>query len=310
MAKIVAYGELLWDLLPSGEVLGGAPANFIFRINSFGDEGTLITRLGNDELGEKARKAVLAIGLSDEHIQTDYEFSTGTVDVKIDEEGTPDFTIIRDVAYDHIELSSEMTEQVRQADCLYFGSLIQRYGISKNTLKELIKESGEAIKFLDINLRKDCYTKETVKESLMAANILKINDEELLQVKQLTGLFCNDLRNMAGELVSRFGLDLILVTLGSKGAFLISNNSDVCYTAGYKVKLVDTVGSGDAFSAGFIHSYLAGEELQKALDFGNASGALAATTKGATVPFSKPDVLNFMRQECERTHHELFTLHI
>ena len=306
MAKIVAYGELLWDLLPSGQVLGGAPANFIFRLNSFGDEGTLITRLGNDELGKKAREAVLAIGLSDEHIQTDYEFPTGTVDVKIDASGSPDFTIIRDVAYDHIELSSEMVEQVRQADCLYFGSLIQRYGISKNTLRELIKESSGAIKFLDINLRKDCFTRETIHESLMAANILKINDDELMQVKQLAGLYCNDLRNLAGELVSRFGLNLVLVTLGAKGAFLISSNNDICYSAGHEVKLVDTVGSGDAFSAGFIHSYLAGEKLQTALDFGNAAGALAATTKGATVAFSKNEAMNFMKQSERRTCHELF----
>lgn len=306
MAKIVAYGELLWDLLPSGKVLGGAPANFIFRINTFGDEGVLITRLGNDEPGKKAREAVIAIGLSDEHIQTDYEFPTGTVNVKIDAKGSPEFTIIRDVAYDHIELSSEMTEQVRQADCLYFGSLIQRYGISKNTLRELVKESGNAIKFLDINLRKDCYTRETIRESLATANILKINDEELFQVKLLTGLYCNDIRNMAGELVSRFGIDLVLVTLGAKGAFLISRNNDMCYSAGHKVKLVDTVGSGDAFSAGFIHSYLSGENLQASLDFGNASGALAATTKGATVPFSKTDVLNFMEQSHERVTHELF----
>ena len=306
MAKIVAYGELLWDLLPSGEVLGGAPANFIFRINSFGDEGTLITRLGNDDLGEKARKAVTGIGLSDEHIQTDYEFPTGTVDVKIDADGIPDFNIIRDVAYDHIEISSEMVEQVQQADCLYFGTLIQRYGISKNTLRELIRESGNATKFLDINLRKNCYTKNTISESLMATDILKINDEELLEVKQMLGLYCNELKNIAGEIISRYKLRLVLVTLGSKGAFLISNKNDICYTAGYKVKLVDTVGSGDAFSAGFIHSFLNGEHLQFSLDFGNASGALAATTKGATAPFSKTDVLNFMEQSQERKVHEMF----
>ena len=306
MAKIVAYGELLWDLLPSGEVLGGAPANFIFRINSFGDEGTLITRLGDDELGEKAWKTVLSIGLSDEHIQTDYEFPTGTVDVKIDANGIPDFNIIRDVAYDHIEMSSEMAEQVRQADCLYFGTLIQRYGISKNTLKGLIKESGNAIKFLDINLRKDCFTEDIIRESLVAANILKINDEELLQVKEQLGLYCTELRNMAGELISLFRLDLILVTLGSKGAFLISKKNEIFYSAGYKVELVDTVGSGDAFSAGFIHSYLNGENLQTSLDFGNASGALAATTKGATAPFNKTDVLNFMNQPHERAFHDLF----
>ncbi len=306
MAKVIGYGELLWDLLPSGEVLGGAPANFIFRLNSFGDEGTLISRLGNDDLGRRARKTVIDIGLPDEHIQTDYEFPTGTVDVKIDDDGIPEFNIIHDVAYDHIELSSEMVEQVQQSDCLYFGTLIQRYGISKNTLKELIRKAGNAIKFLDINLRKNCYTENTISESLLVTDILKINDEELLEVKRILGLRCNELKNIAGELISHYKINLVLVTLGSKGAFLINNKSNIYYTAGYKVKLVDTVGSGDAFSAGFIHSFLKGESLKFALDFGNASGALAATTKGATMPFSKTDVLNFMEQKHERKVHEMF----
>ena len=306
MARIVAYGEILWDILPSGKVLGGAPANFIFRLNSFGDQGILISRLGNDELGENARAEVTGIGLTDEHIQTDFEFPTGTVDVKIDAEGIPDFTIIRDVAYDHIELTSEMVQQVEEADCLYFGTLIQRYGISKKTLRELIRESGDAIKFLDINLRKDCYTEEIIRESLMSCNILKINDEELPDVKNMLGLHCSELKNMAGEIVSRFDLDLILVTLGSKGAFLISKENDILYTAGYVVDLIDTVGSGDAFSAGFLHSYLHGESLQDSLEFGNASGALAATTKGATVSFSKNDVFGFMSQKHDRKIHGVF----
>lgn len=304
MAKIVAYGEILWDLLPNGELLGGAPANFIFRINSFGDKGSFISRLGNDKLGLKARSEVLEIGLSDEHIQTDYEFPTGTVKVKIDELGNPDFTIIRDVAYDHIELSSEMIDIVKDADCLYFGTLIQRYGISKNTLNELIKESNNAIKFLDINLRKDCYTEETIRESLTTCTILKINESELLTVKQLLNLYCNELKNMAGELVSRYELDLILVTLGFCGAFLISRNSEICYSAGYCINPVDTVGSGDAFSAGFIHSHLLGNDLQTSLDFGNAAGALAATTEGATSPFLKEDVLSFMQTNHKRTIHK------
>lgn len=306
MSKIVAYGEILWDILPSGKVLGGAPANFIFRLSSFGDQGTLISRLGNDELGRRARAEVTDIGLSDEHIQTDFEFPTGTVDIKLDAAGVPDFTIIKDVAYDHIELTSEMVKQVQDSNCLYFGTLIQRYGISKKTLKELIKESGSAMKFLDINLRKDCYTEETIRESLMNCDILKINDDELNQVKGMLGLHCSELKNIAGEIVSRYELDLILVTLGSKGAFLISRQNDILYTSGYKVELIDTVGSGDAFSAGFIHSYLLGENLQNSIEFGNASGALAATTKGATVPFSKAEVLDFMTQNHERMVHEIF----
>lgn len=297
MANIVAYGELLWDLLPDGKVLGGAPANFIFRVNSFGDKGMLITRLGDDKLGKEASKHVESIGLSLEHVQTDQVFPTGTVEVKLDKNGTPDFTIIKDVAYDHIEITGEMIDDVRESDCLYFGTLIQRYGISKNTLKELIKVAGNSIKFLDINLRKSCYTKQTIEDSFYATNILKINDEELLVVKDLLNISVNELKTIAGTLISKFNIDIVLVTLAANGAFVLNKGNEYFYDAGYEVKLVDTVGSGDAFSAAFIHSFLKNKDIREALALGNASGALAATTKGATTPFTKNDVLSFMKQK-------------
>ncbi|MDO9614259.1 MAG: PfkB family carbohydrate kinase, partial [Bacteroidota bacterium] len=151
--KIAAFGELLWDLLPTGRVLGGAPANFIYRINSFGDYGTLLSKVGNDKAGKDAREAIRRLGLSDENIQTDYEFPTGSVKVKIDENGNPDFNITTDVAYDHIEINYEMIDAFSEADCVCYGTLVQRYGISKNTLRELIHESPDVVKFLDINLR-------------------------------------------------------------------------------------------------------------------------------------------------------------
>lgn len=301
MAKIVAFGELLWDILPSGPVLGGAPANFIFRVNSFGDEGTLISRVGNDEPGREACRIVSQMGLSQKHLQIDSEFPTGTVDVRIDENGIPDFTIIRDVAYDHIEISAEMVELVKECDCLYFGSLIQRYGISKNTLRELIRESGQAMKFLDVNLRKDCYTESILRESLHMADIVKLNDAELLELKSMLGLYCSNLRNLAGELLSRFDLKIVLLTLGAEGAFLVSRDGDLCYSAGYQVDLVDTVGSGDAFSAGFIHSFLNGESLQNSLDFGNSCGAMVATYRGAIHPISKDSIIHFVGKSGIRT---------
>ncbi len=308
MAKVVAFGELLWDLLPSGKVLGGAPANFIFRVNSFGDTGLLISRVGNDTLGEDARRIVADLGLSTESIQTDFEFPTGTVEVALDEKGTPDFTIIHDVAYDHIEISSEMVQQVKDCNCLYFGSLIQRYGISKNSLKELIRESGSALKFLDVNLRKDCFSETVILDSLAAADIVKLNDAELLSLKPLLGLYCSELRNLAGEMLARFDLQIVLLTLGESGAFLINREGEMIYTPGYQVDLIDTVGSGDAFSAGFIHSYLNGATAQHALEFGNAAGALAATTRGATVAFSKTDLNEFLSQEWPRKIHPSFAM--
>lgn len=292
--KIAAFGELLWDLLPSGKVLGGAPTNFIYRINSFGDEGSLLSKVGNDKAGREAREALCNLGVSDENIQTDYEFPTGSVKITIDKNGVPDFNIITDVAYDHIEINAEMMDAFSQADCVCFGTLVQRYGISKNTLRELIHEAPDVVKFLDVNLRKKCYTAQTLEDSLRMANILKTNDEELLITKELLGLQNETLRDLAEEAIEKFKLDIILCTLGSNGAFCLTNDGVFYYDPGYQISLGDTVGAGDAFSAGFVHYYMNGYPIDEALRFGNAAGAMVATTTGATAPISKEEILNFM----------------
>lgn len=292
--KIAAFGELLWDILPNGKVLGGAPANFIYRINSFGDEGTLLSRVGNDRAGKEVREALRKLGVSDENIQTDYEFPTGQVKVKIDQAGNADFNIITDVAYDHIEINAEMMDAFSQADCVCFGTLVQRYGISKNTLRELIHESPDVVKFLDINLRKKCYTAATIEDSLKMTNILKTNDEELLITRDLLGLTSRSLKDLARETIEKFKLDILLCTLGANGAFCLTKEDVFYYDAGYQINLVDTVGSGDAFSAGFVHYYMNDHPIDVALRFGNAAGAMVATTTGATAPILKEDILNFM----------------
>lgn len=292
--KIAAFGELLWDLLPTGKVLGGAPANFIYRINSFGDHGTLLSKVGNDKAGRDAREALRKLGLSDENIQTDYEFATGSVKVKIDEHGNPDFNIITDVAYDHIEINAEMIDAFSEADCVCFGTLVQRYGISKNTLRELIHEAPDVVKFLDINLRKKCYTAASVDESLRMTNILKANDEELLITKELLGLKSKNLKDLAMEVLISFNIKIILCTLGSNGAFCLTQEDVFHYDPGYQINLGDTVGAGDAFSAGFVHYFMNGEAIEEALRFGNAAGAMVSTTTGATSPVSKEQILDFM----------------
>lgn len=291
--KIAAFGELLWDLLPNGKVLGGAPANFIYRINSFGDNGTLLSKVGNDKAGKEAREALKNLGVSDENVQTDYEFPTGSVKVKIDNFGNADYNIITDVAYDHIEINTEMMDAFGQADCVCFGTLVQRYGISKNTLRELIHESSEVVKFLDINLRKKCYTAASIEDSLRMTNILKTNDEELLITKDLLNLKHENLKDLAQETIEKYNLEIILCTLGSNGAFCLTNEDVFYYDPGYQISLGDTVGSGDAFSAGFVHYYMNGYPIDEALRFGNAAGAMVATTTGATSPIAKEEILNF-----------------
>ena len=304
--KIAAFGELLWDLLPNGKVLGGAPANFIYRINSFGDQGTLLSKVGDDREGKEAREALIRLGVSDENIQTDYEFPTGSVKVKIDEAGNADFDIIRDVAYDHIEINAEMMEAFSEADCVCFGTLVQRYGISKNTLRELIHQSSEVVKFLDINLRRKCYTATSIEDSLSMANILKTNNEELIITKELLGLKNEDLKELAQEVIAKYKLSMLLCTLGANGAFCLTNKGAFYYDPGYQVILGDTVGSGDAFSAGFVHYYMNGHLIEEALQFGNAAGAMVATTTGATSPISKKEILSFMKIPHRRNLIELF----
>lgn len=303
--KIAAFGELLWDLLPTGKVLGGAPANFIYRINSFGDRGTLLSKVGNDKAGREARQALRSLGLSDENIQTDYEFPTGSVKVKINEQGIPDFNIITDVAYDHIEINTEMIEAFSEADCVCFGTLVQRYGISKNTLRELIHESPDVVKFLDINLRKKCYTAASVEESLRMTNILKANDEELQMTKELLGLKGVTLKDLAKEVIEAFKIDIILCTLGENGAFCLTKDQLFHYDPGYQITLGDTVGAGDAFSAGFVHYYMNGKGIEEALRFGNAAGAMVSTTTGATSPISKVQILDFMNTPHKRNNIKL-----
>jgi len=292
--KIAAFGELLWDLLPDRKVLGGAPANFIYRINSFGDNGTLLSKVGNDKAGKEAREALKKLGVSDENIQTDYEFPTGSVKVKIDNYGNADYNIITDVAYDHIEINAEMIDAFSQASCVCFGTLVQRYGISKNTLRELIHESPDVVKFLDINLRKNCYTAASIEESLRMTNILKTNDEELLITKNLLNLKHENLKELAQETIEKYNLEIILCTLGSNGAFCLTKEDVFYYDSGYQISLGDTVGSGDAFSAGFVHYYMNDYPIDEALSFGNAAGAMVATTTGATSPISKKEILDFM----------------
>ncbi len=298
--KIAAFGELLWDFLPSGKVLGGAPANFIYRINSFGDKGTLLSKVGNDKAGKDIREALRSLGVSDENIQTDYEFPTGSVKVKVDGQGNADYNILTDVAYDHIEINTEMIEAFSEADCVCYGTLVQRYGISKNTLRELIHESPDVVKFLDINLRKKCYTATSIEDSLRMANILKTNNEELLITKYLLNLRTSKLKELAQETIEKYTLDILLCTLGAGGAFCITKENDFLYDPGYKINLIDTVGSGDAFSAGFVHYYMNGQSIEEALRFGNAAGAKVASTTGATSPISKEEILEFMQNSITR----------
>lgn len=294
--KIVAFGEVVWDILPNGKVLGGTPSNMVFRCNSFGEDGHLLSRVGTDELGGEALQRLKELGISTANVQIDSEFHTGTVNITFDDKNEPVFDVTPDVAFDHIEFSTEALKLVRDADCLFFGLLPQRFGISKNTIRELIKESPSSIKFFDLKLFQHFFNRNVVEYLLNAAHIVRIKEKEINFLSEQLGLKNGDLTQFGEQLVEKYNVDIVLITRGSKGVFAYHNKLGAFYDKGYQIEMKDNIGSGMAFAAGFLHFILQGEPFQDALNFGNAAGALNATRTGATSFFTKKDVLKFMKK--------------
>ena len=291
---IVAYGEALWDLLPTGPVLGGAPFNFAYRVNSLGNRGVIITRLGKDDNGKEAHSRMKTLGMETDFIQWDQVHPTGTVEITLGKNNEPDYFIVPGVAYDFIEPEEQLSTLVSKADCLCFGTLIQRTAVSRETLGSLIDVFQGTYILLDINLRKQCFTKETVTTSIEYADILKLNETEIIDVAGMYGIEHSSIPFSARALLKKTGLALIVVTLGEKGAYAVSRDGEGVYAPGYKIELVDPCGSGDAFTAAFLTSILKGEELSTALQRGNALGALVAAQKGATQPVDDRQIASFL----------------
>ena len=295
---VVAFGEALWDLLPTGPVLGGAPLNFAYRVNSLGHPSIIVSRLGKDDLGSKVREQIINLGMDDTCLQWDDAYPTGTVDIYFDEDKNPNYTIIDNVAYDYIESSTDLENIVKNADCLCFGTLAQRNTVSRQSLLSLLSIFSGKFALLDINLRKNCYSAETLKISLEQANVLKLNDEELAVLVDLLGLQGDSVPDQAENLLKHADLEYCVVTLGERGAFALSHRGEKIYSPGYHISLVDPCGSGDGFAAGFIHALLEGGFLEQACRLGNALGAMVAQQEGATQPISYQEVMAFMEAGC------------
>ncbi len=295
MKNIVAFGEIVWDILPNGRVLGGTPLNMVFRWNSFGGNGFLLSRLGYDNSGDAALNRIKELGISDRNIQIDDEFPTGTINITFDSNNEPHYEVVQDVAFDHIEFSAEALKLARHTDCLFYGLLPQRFGLSKNTLRELLKESPDSIHFFDLKLFEHFFDKKVVEELLLNSNIVRIKEKEIAFLERELKLNHSEyIEEFGATLAKKYKLDLVLITRGSKGVFAFHKTDGVFYDAGYKITMVDNIGSGVAFLAAFLHSYLLGHTLQESLSFGNAAGALNTTKRGATEFFDKKAVYNFM----------------
>ena len=297
---VLSFGETLWDLLPAGPMLGGAPFNLACRINSLGDRGIIVTRLGRDDSVARAFEQIAALGMDTSHIQRDDFRPTGTVNVVVDTAGNPDFTIVPDAAYDFIDVTFESLELAGAADCFCFGTLVQRSPTSRLTLGRLLGVTGNKDRFLDINLRKDCYSWETINDSLKQATILKMNADETRIVAWALDIPAAPLPELCQRIIERCSLSCCLVTLGGRGAFAVSADGNKVYVPGYEVPVADTCGSGDAFSAAFLHEYLRQKSLAECCQLGNALGTMVAMQKGATAPVSLEEVRQFLKGERRR----------
>jgi fructokinase len=260
----------------------------------------MISRVGDDQLGKEALKKIWNLGLTLEYIQNDSIHPTGTVDIFFDKDMNPDFTINREVAYDYIEFSDKIAELVKSSDCFCYGTLAQRNQTSKDSLNKMIELLNDAVCLYDINLRKDCYTAGNIIESLKYATVVKLNDDEALELKELLAIPYSGLDDIGKAIIEKYGIDVCLITLGENGVLAISESGDIGYFPGYKVKLADPLGAGDAFSAGFIHSWLQNKNLTKACNLGNILGAITATQKGATVPIPQKAIDSFQSKTTER----------
>ena len=285
--KIVGIGELLWDLLPAGKQLGGAPANFAYITTLLGDEGIAASCVGSDDLGDEAIRRLKQLGVSTTFIQSDSNRPTGKVNVKVDSTGQPTFEICAPVAWDFLEWTPQWQKLAEEADAVCFGSLAQRSAITRSTICCFLDATRpQALRVFDVNLRQNFYTKEILSNSMERARIAKLNHDEVPRVMQLFGFEPRDLDSSAQLLLSLYNLELVCVTRGQAGSLLVGKSSCNQHP-GFSIKVADTIGAGDAFTAALVHEFLRGASLDHMNAVANRIGAWVASEAGA-MPVLKP----------------------
>jgi fructokinase len=284
---VVGLGELLWDLFPEGKKLGGAPANFAYITSLLGDEGIPASRLGRDSLGSEALLRLTELGLPTSFVQEDEEHPTGTVKVQVDARGQACFEFSASVAWDYLEWTSQWDVLAEQADAVCFGSLAQRSRHSHSTIRNFLHATRpDAVRVFDVNLRQDFFNAAILSESMKLSSIVKLNHEELPRIMQLFGLDHRGESSSAQQLVALHELRIVCITRGDGGSLLATREG--CHVhPGFRVKVADTVGAGDAFTAALVHEYLRGASLERMNETANRMGAWVASEVGAT-PTLKP----------------------
>ncbi|MBD8487230.1 carbohydrate kinase [Echinicola sp. CAU 1574] len=289
--KVVIFGEMLWDCFSDKNIPGGAPMNVALHIQYLGYDTTFISKVGKDQLGIDLLDFVQSKSLDIGMIQKDESHETSRVVVDDSDKENIKYEIVKPVAWDFISWNQEVQKRVNEADAFVFGSLAARSKESSETLLKLLET--HTLKILDINIRAPHYSFDLIESLLMKADILKINDDELMILKEELEL-SNDIEKAITTLAQNYKLKLVCVTLGSKGA-MIYDGKQLHRHPGYKVIVEDTVGSGDAFLSGFIHQFLQNKPANEILDFACALGALVATNKGGTPQYDLKSIDNIRK---------------
>jgi fructokinase len=280
---IIAVGEILWDLLPAGRQPGGASANFAYHAQALGAEALLVTRLGDDSLGAELLAHLKKVGLNTEGVEVDLSAPTGTVSVSLDSGGKPNFIIHEHVAWDCIEPGAGVLERVARADAVCFGTLAQRCARSRMSVQAILRAAPRgALRVFDINLRQHFWSQDMILESLELADVLKLNDDELPVVAGVLGLV-GDESEQVWELARRFDLKAVALTRGADGSSLWIGGRMLSRAAG-RVRVADTVGAGDSYTAALVLGLLAGKAPERILEEAHRIAEYVCARPGAMPP--------------------------
>ncbi|HEX2971436.1 MAG TPA: carbohydrate kinase [Tepidisphaeraceae bacterium] len=283
---VVGIGEILWDLLPSGKQLGGAVTNFAYHAQALGAEGIVASCVGKDALGQEILQRLDSLHLTRQYIALHPQLPTGTVEVRVDEKGIPDFIIHQNVAWDAIPTSEDLLALAARADAVCFGSLAQRAQTSRETIRRFLAGlRKQCLRVFDINLRQSYFTRDIVHESLAIADVLKLNDQELPALGKLLQLK-GTASDLLAQLMRQYPLRMIALTRGGQGSQLFADRR-VFEHPGYLTTVVDTVGAGDAFTAALTIGLLRKDDPAKINDSANRLASYVCSQPGATPPIPK-----------------------
>ena len=274
-------GEALWDVLPEGKKIGGAPANFAYHVSQFGLTSCVVSAVGPDALGKEIQENLTSKGLN--HLIAEVPYPTGTVQVEIDQAGVPQYEIKENVAWDNIPYTSQLESLAKRTQAVCFGSLAQRNVVSRETINRFLDampQTEDSLIVFDVNLRQGFYNKEILCNSMKRCNILKINDEELVTVSRMFGYPGIDLQDKCWILLGKYNLKMLILTCGINGSYVFTPGN-VSFQPTPKVDVADTVGAGDSFTAAFVASVLKGKSVAEAHSIAVRTSAFVCTKDGA-----------------------------